>query len=659
MQHAENMWDLVDPELLSVFVAETNEQIENLVSILLQLEQEPQLQTAYINEMFRIAHNIKGSSGMVGMEDVKETVHELENLFGLVRDGKYRLEKPEIDLLFQFTYALRDYFQGKTNGSSLALWKERFQGLTTMAGTTGPDAIAKPLQEVPLVLSTQEKRTVASWQEEGKPVYGVEAAFSPEFPERSSVATEFFGFMQKYGRILTAAPPLNQLAEDNFAALKLVLLRETPLSLEDEEAIYGFPSEGILEIKIRLWSYHEEARIGDRERMVETSTIRVESDRIDHVINQVGKLLTLKTSLRHLYEDGYHGKNTWQQLGKSVQELEQIANSLQDKTLDLRMIPVRRLFSRFPKIVRDIARQSGKKVELKFSGEDTEIDKQIAEELVDPLTHLLRNSVDHGLEESEERKKLGKDETGHILIEARQEGGHIVINVSDDGRGIDLEKVKNKAISLGLISEEEDLSEKELTALLFKPGFSTAEKVSDVSGRGVGLDVVKEKISQLKGSIEVKTGLHQGTTFSLRLPLTLAIIQAFMVKIGDQVFGLPVTDMERSLVIKESEIHYVNGRPLYYRYPEVIPLLDLGTRFNFPFRHDPRRMPVVVVNYGRSRVGFIVQELLGLEDIMVKSLQKSMGKITDISGAAYLGSGDIALILDTQTLARDLAALDQ
>ncbi|NLY89776.1 MAG: chemotaxis protein CheA [Firmicutes bacterium] len=655
MQQAENTWELVDPELFSVFMTETNEQIEQLVSILLHLEQEPQQQTVYINEMFRIAHNIKGSSGMVGMDDVKETMHELENLFGLVRDGKRLLEKSEIDLLLQFTDALKDYFQGNAGASSLLSWKERFEGMMT---ATGPAALSKPLQEVPLVLSRQEKLTVASWQEEGKPVYGVELFFTQESPMRSSVATAFFRHLQNYGKILTAAPPLNQLAEDDFAALKLVLLRETPLSLEDEEAIYGFPAEGIREIKIRLWTYHEEARIGDRERFVETHTIRVESDRIDHVINQVGKLLTLKTSLRHLYDHGYQGKATWQQLGKSIQELEQITNNLQDRTLELRMIPMRRLFARFPKIVRDIARQSGKKVELKFSGEDTEIDKEIAEELVDPLTHLLRNSVDHGLEESEERKKLGKDETGHILVEARQEGGHIVINVTDDGRGIDLEKVREKALGLGLISNEEYLSNRELTALLFHPGFSTAEQVSDVSGRGVGLDVVKDKINELKGSIEVKTEFGQGTTFSLRLPLTLAIIQAFMVKIGDQVFGLPVTDMERSLVIKESEIHYVNGRPIYYRYPEVIPLLDLGKRFNFPFKHDPLRMPVVIVNYGRSRVGFVVQELLGLEDIMIKSLQKSMGKITDISGAAFLGSGDIALILDTQTLARDLTALN-
>lgn len=655
MQETESTWEFVDPELFSVFMTETNEQIEKLVTILLQLEQEPQQQTGYINEMFRIAHNIKGSSGVVGMNVLKETMHELENLFGLVRDGKYRLNESDIDLLLQFTDALEAYFQANSDQSDSLLlsWPKKFQEIIS-----GPTVVPMPSQDVPLVLSRQEKLTVASWQEEGKPVYGVEAIFTPKSPMRSPGATAFFTHLQKYGRILTVAPPLNQLAEENFTVLKLVLLREEPLSLENEEAICAFFAEGLQEIKLRLWTYHEEAHISEKERLVEPHTIRVESDRIDHVINQVGKLLTLKTSLLQLHERGYQGKSSWQQLGKSIQELEQVTSNLQDKTMDLRMIPMRRLFARFPKIVRDTARQGGKKVELNFSGEDTEIDKQIAEALVDPLTHLLRNSVDHGLEESGERKKLGKSETGHIFVEARQEGGHIVINVTDDGRGLNLDRIRAKASNLGLISVEDNLSEDELTALIFKPGFSTTERVNDISGRGVGLDVVKDKISRLKGSIEVKTEFQKGTTFSLRLPLTLAIIQAFMIRLGGQMFGLPVTDMERSIVIKESEIHHVDGKLLYYRYPEVIPLLDLGKHFKFSCKHDPLRMPVVIINYGRSRVGFIVQELLGLEEIMIKSLHKTIGEITDISGAAFLGSGDIALILDTQTLARGLPRIN-
>jgi len=656
MNGAQNSLDYHNPELFAVFISETNEQIEKLVHILLQLEQKPEQQAEYIHEMFRIAHNIKGSSGIVGLDDLKDTMHEVENLFGLVRDGNYYLNEPVIDILLQFTDVLNAYFKDDfgSAGSELASWKTKFQDLVSRQAGASP-----PVEDAPLILNKQEKLTVAYWQKEEKFVYGVEADFDRQSPWRSPGATAFINHVRRYGRILTIAPPLNQLAEENFTSLKLVLLREKPFSQEEEKEISSFPTEELQTVKIRLWTYREEVVVKEKEKEkpVEPHTIRVESERIDQVINQVGRLLTLKTALYHLHQEGYRGKTTWQQLDKSLQELDQVTGALQDKTMELRMIPVRRLFARFPKIIRDIARQNEKKVELRFSGEDTEIDKQIAEELVDPLTHLLRNSVDHGLEKNNERGKMGKDSTGHILVEARQEGNHIVINVTDDGRGLDLDKIKAKALAAGIISPEQNLSPEDLTGLIFAPGFSTAEQINDISGRGVGLDVVKDKITRLKGDIDVETKFQQGTTFTLKLPLTLAIIQAFMVKVGGQIFGLPVADVAQSIVIKENEIHDVGDRMLYYRYPEVIPLLDLGKRFRFPFKRDPERLSVVIVNHRRRRVGMIVQELLGLEEIMIKSLNKSLGEITDISGASRLGNGQIALILDTAALVQDMPEL--
>ncbi|HEY8343687.1 MAG TPA: chemotaxis protein CheA [Bacillota bacterium] len=651
----------LDQNIISTYIAETKEQIERLVFILLQIEEHLDRQNAFIDEMFRLAHNIKGSSGLVGLNEVKETMHELESFFDLVRKGQYRLDESDVDLLLAISDELTSFFEGNIFSASIPweMWIEKIKMQAKKGKTDDAGSVKESKKELPLQLSDVEKKQVAEWQEAGKEVYGIELYFTDEAPMRSATALIFIKYLKQYGEVFKIVPDYNELEKEEYNSIRVVVFCEKALTPEEEARIINYPvNDGVKEVTIRKWQYRKaEGTNVYGEKTNWTQTVRIEAERIDKVINQLGSILTLRSSLLHLHQEGYQGKRSWEEFGKLLRNLDQGISALQLSTMELRMIPVRQIFARFPKIVRDVAKKCGKKIELHLIGEETEIDKQVAEELVDPLTHLVRNSIDHGIEDAEEREKYGKGPVGQVTLDARQVGGHLVVSVRDDGRGLNLEKIKNKAVKAGIIKADSSLSKEELYKLIFAPGFSTADQVSDISGRGVGLDVVQNSLKKLHGDIEVKSVQHVGTEFILKVPLTLAIIQAFMVKIGGQVFGIPAIDVVLSKIIKESEIHLVGDRMIYYNYPQTIPLIDLGSRFMFMYMRNKDLIPIVIVNYGQGRVGYIVEELLGLEEIMIKPINKSIGEIPEIAGAALLGNGNIALILNNQAIAQEAISL--
>lgn len=651
----------LDQNIISTYIAETKEQIERLVFILLQIEEHLDRQNPFIDEMFRLAHNIKGSSGLVGLNEVKETMHELESFFDLVRKGQYRLDESDVDLLLAISDELTSFFEGNIFSASIPweMWIEKIKMQAKKGKTDDAGSVKESKKELPLQLSDVEKKQVAEWQEAGKEVYGIELYFTDEAPMRSATALIFIKYLKQYGEVFKIVPDYNELEKEEYNSIRVVVFCEKALTPEEEARIINYPvNDGVKEVTIRKWQYRKaEGTNVYGEKTNWTQTVRIEAERIDKVINQLGSILTLRSSLLHLHQEGYQGKRSWEEFGKLLRNLDQGISALQLSTMELRMIPVRQIFARFPKIVRDVAKKCGKKIELHLIGEETEIDKQVAEELVDPLTHLVRNSIDHGIEDAEEREKYGKGPVGQVTLDARQVGGHLVVSVRDDGRGLNLEKIKNKAVKAGIIKADSSLSKEELYKLIFAPGFSTADQVSDISGRGVGLDVVQNSLKKLHGDIEVKSVQHVGTEFILKVPLTLAIIQAFMVKIGGQVFGIPAIDVVLNKIIKESEIHLVGDRMIYYNYPQTIPLIDLGSRFMFMYMRNKDLIPIVIVNYGQGRVGYIVEELLGLEEIMIKPINKSIGEIPEIAGAALLGNGNIALILNNQAIAQEAISL--
>ncbi len=384
-------------------------------------------------------------------------------------------------------------------------------------------------------------------------------------------------------------------------------------------------------------------------QQISNKTVRVNIDRLDTLMNLVSELIIVKTQLEGLdvkeseVENNYHD---------SVEYLERITTSLHDAVMKVRMVPVETVFNRFPRMIRDVSRKLGKEIELVMSGEETELDRTVIDEIGDPLIHLLRNAADHGLETTEERVSIGKPKKGTIKLQAYQDGNSVVIEVEDDGKGINVNKIKNKAIEKGTVTKEEaaTMTEKEIVELLFKPSFSTAEKISDLSGRGVGLDVVKSKITALGGHVEVETEFGKGSKFIVRLPLTLAIIQALMINIADEKYAIPLSNIQNIEDVHKDDIKLVQNQEVIVVRDEIIPIIRLREVLGLKEEEDKEMMMVVIVKKGEKQVGFIVDSLIGQQEIVIKSLGKYLSGIDIIAGATILGNGEVALILDVNSL---------
>lgn len=379
-------------------------------------------------------------------------------------------------------------------------------------------------------------------------------------------------------------------------------------------------------------------------------TVRVDIEKLDTLMNLVSELIIAKNSL--VSASAMSG-NSSQAVNEQIEYLESVTTSLHESVMKVRMVPIESTVNKFPRMVRDLQKKLGKKMELYMSGEETELDRTVVDQIGDPLMHLLRNSADHGLESAAVRKERGKPEVGSIFLDAYQDGNNVVIEVRDDGNGIDTKAVKNKAIERGIITPEqgEAMSEKEIIDLLFNAGFSTAKVVSDVSGRGVGLDVVKSMIESLSGEVEVKSRLGEGSTWTIRLPLTLAIIQALMVEIGDEKYAIALGSIQTIEDILPSDVKLVQAKEVIQLRDLVIPLIRLNEILDIPSKKDPEdNLVVVVVKKGDKMAGLVVDELIGQQEIVIKSLGKYISRCKIISGATVLGDGEVALILDANAL---------
>jgi two-component system chemotaxis sensor kinase CheA len=381
-------------------------------------------------------------------------------------------------------------------------------------------------------------------------------------------------------------------------------------------------------------------------------TVRVDIEKLDVLMNLVSELIIAKNGLVSASsEEGSESIN--QSFNEQIEYLERVTTNLHESVMKVRMMPIESVVSKFPRMIRDLSKKLDKKMELYMSGEDTELDRTVIDEIGDPLMHLLRNSADHGLESAEVRKERGKSEVGSIFLDAYQDGNNVVIEVRDDGNGIDIEKVKSKAIEKGNITEEQAaiMSDKEIIDLLFRPSFSTSDKVTDVSGRGVGLDVVKSKIEALGGDVEVKSVYGEGSTFIIRLPLTLAIIQALMVKLGDEKYAISLGSIQTIEDIPVSEIKYVHAKEVIHLRGNVIPLIRLRELLDVPGEQEEQEnITVVIVSKGDKQAGLVVDSLIGQMEIVIKSLGKYININKMISGATILGDGSVALIIDANTL---------
>lgn len=687
-------------QYLEIFIDESAEHLQTLSDCIMTLEKEPDNKDT-INEVFRAAHSLKGMAGTMGYKRMQHLTHDMENVFQEVRSDKLSVDSSMIDLLFKCLDAIEGYLdnikassdEGKEDNELIikelnnAIAKANNQPAEedapgadkTPAPASSSSADGKKYLEIEL--DDGDRKKLNSLKESGQHIYGVTVRIQSECLLKAARAFLVFRAVEEYGQIVVYQPSSQDIEDEKFdldfsfyiaSAENLETIQKAAANVSEIEAVYAEeltdftePAEeapaGVTEetkpapVKPSAAPAKKEEPQGQAKKAggkpATNRTVRVDIEKLDALMNQVSELIIAKNSLVSISSS--EGGNSSQSFHEQIEYLERITTNLHESVMKVRMVPIESVVNKFPRMIRDLSRTLNKKMELVMTGEDTELDRTVVDQIGDPLQHLLRNSADHGLEDTELRIKRGKPETGNIFLNAYQEGNNVIIQVGDDGNGIDVEAVKAKAIERGTITEEqaETMNQKEIINLLFLPSFSMAKKITDISGRGVGLDVVKSGIEQLGGDVEVKTSIGEGTTFSVRLPLTLAIIQALMVEIRDEKYAIALGSISNIENIPVTDIKYVQAKEVIHLRGSVIPLVRLDQVLDIePMEVEPENLTVVIVKRGDSQVGLVVDNLIGQQEIVIKSLGKYINGNKLISGATILGDGEVALILDANTL---------
>ncbi len=633
------------------FFEESFEGLDAMESNLLEL-QAGNADAEMINTIFRAAHSIKGGSGTFGFNDVAKFTHVLETLLNEMREGQRDVTPQAVNLLLESVDVLRDMLtavRGKQviNTTQVSVTQQQ---LETLLGTT----------VTPATVATAEKTTtVSGWRIRFRPK--PQLFMSGNDPLRILRELAQLGEMQ-IEVDYSALPAFNSF-DPEISYLGWLLTLNTTSSKKEISEVFAWV-EGDAEVTIEpLVAQVDEATLtrqgGDRrssdERRAagaESVSIRVDISKVDMLINMVGELVINQNILQQIGE--HFEANKLDLLKRALGDLERNTRELQESVMRIRMLPINVAFNRFPRLVHDVSQKLGKKVELKMSGEGTELDKTVLEKIVDPLVHLVRNSMDHGIETPEVRRACGKPETGTLLLSACHKGGNVIIEISDDGAGLNKQKIVKKAIERGLIKESDQLSDEQIHELIFLPGFSTVDQVSDLSGRGVGMDVVRKNISSLGGGVEIHSEAGRGSRFTIRLPLTLAIVDGQSAAVGKEFYIVPLVSIIVSTQVKQGQVNLVAGRGEVFHFrDEYLPVLRLHELFGAKPRHrDIHAGLLVIVEGDGKRAGLFVDELLGQQQVVIKSLETNYQRVEGVSGATILGDGAVALILDIPGLIR-------
>lgn len=670
-------------QAIKEFLGEAEEILENLSADLMVLGESvgggdfnPEL----LNSIFRGAHSLKGLSGMFGFVDIADLSHQMESVLDSLRLGKVSLDQRLIEALYEALEILGRLVVGKGESKDFTL---DVGGVVknlemVLRGGSAQDAQSAfaglDIEPAVLdVLTEYEEHRLQENIKKGRNLFRVLTCFKLEsFDTDLADVTEV---LKKDGEVISTLPSADTDEEDSIAFQVLV---GSTLSLEDMHRLLsrkGVRVEAIGNNKGVSFSSSqapppvvqpqreapprepEDVPLTVKEPAISMRSIsrmvRVDIDKLDVLMNIVGELVIAKGTVADLGERlRTEGHELAADFIKATRILERRLAELQKGVMEVRMVPVSQLFDKMARIVRRMAGEVGKKITLEIHGADTELDKLIVEDLSDPLMHIIRNSIDHGIEPPEERIALGKPENGRVSLCAAQKGNHVVIEIHDDGRGIDADKVRRKALDRGLISPDVELSEEEIFDLLFLPGFSTADQVSELSGRGVGMDVAKNNISALSGMIEIASSLGRGTTMSITLPITLAIIKALIIRIQDKEFAIPITAVMETLMVEHSAVRSIEGREVMELRQSTLPLIRLSRLFHLPVDAPPRghHFFAVVVGMAERRLGIIVDELLGQQDVVIKPLGHVLSFVRGFAGAAELGNRKTILVLDVGSL---------
>ncbi len=632
-----------------------------------------------INTIFRAAHSIKGGSGSFGFTEITNFTHVLETLLDEIRAGKRNMTQQDIDVFLRSVDCLREMLTSARDDT--ALNHDLVQSLQSELETY--------LDQTDTTDTQQDNQVADADTSAGKTA---EVSWHIRFFPHSHLfqtgndPLRIIRELEELGEIksecdLSALPLIDGLdteqcylnwnitltgnineeqikevfewvEDDCDLSINLLNSREETQQNANDNNNGEQQAEAVVVAKAEDRRQGEDRRKTDRRSAgnTESTSIRVSIDKVDALINMVGELVITQSMLGQFTEQVDIANH--EQLNEGLKQLERNTRELQESVMQIRMLPISFSFNRFPRLVHDLSKQLDKKIELKLSGESTELDKTVMEKIGDPLVHLVRNSIDHGIESPEVRQAAGKPETGLLHLNAFHEGGNIIIEIEDDGAGLNKDKIFNKALERGLVSKDETLDDDQINDLIFRPGFSTADTVSDVSGRGVGMDVVRRNIKDLGGTVGVKSVEGKGSVFRIKLPLTLAILDGQLIRVGNQIYIIPLISIIESLQIQQEQIKSIVGEAEVYRLREdYIPIIRLHSIFNI--ESDSTRLEdglLVVVEGDRQKVGIFVDDLLAQQQVVIKSLETNYQKVDGISGATILGNGTVAMILDISSM---------
>ncbi|MFK4470565.1 two-component system chemotaxis sensor kinase CheA [Paenibacillus sp. RC73] len=689
-------------QYLNMFIDESNDHLQSLNEKMLQLESSP-TDLGIVQVIFRSAHTLKGMAATMGFEDLASLTHQMENVLDLVRNNKLAMQEFIFDTFFKGLDALESMVQNITEGgdgkadvsSIVASLQSIVRGDFQKSGTDAVTEAVTPKkaadsESAGLVLDQFQYSVLEQSISEGHRVHYIQVTISSESQLKAARAFMVFNTLENSGEIVKAYPSVQDIEQEKFEqnfSLYYITQKEVGELEKEIAGISEIESVSVVQLDQESLKQMSEVKAGLAETAAvqealvavqqqsaasqpqsptaapgakpadgkaqvakpaaptHNRTIRVDIERLDVLMNLFSELLIDRVRLEQLASEASNPALT-----ETVEHMSRVSSDLQNVVLKLRMVPVDTVFNRFPRMVRDLAKSLDKKLDLVITGADTEMDRTVIDEIGDPLVHLLRNSVDHGIEPVATRIAAGKPETGTVHLRAFHSGNNVFIEIEDDGSGINREKVLKSAISKGIMTEEQAaaMSDEEAHQVLFAPGFSTAEVISDVSGRGVGLDVVKSKITSLGGNVTIHSVLGKGTNFSVQLPLTLSIIAAMMIQIGSEKYAIPLSSIVETAIVKRTQIRSVHGNKMIAFRESHIPLISLSQLFEVPdFNEDEEEeTEVVVIRKGDRLAALSVQDFLGQSEIVLKNLGKYLPNIQGISGATILGDGQVALIID-------------
>lgn len=690
-------------QYLEIFIEETKEHLQTLNEHILILEKESDNQDT-IAEIFRAAHSLKGMAGTMGFTKMQKVTHDLENVFSEIRSGNMKVSSRLVDVLFEGIDLIESLLESIQTTSTegqidpTGFIEELDKTLKEGLGANGvsSEVIEQALNDdgkdekvsnnngdyeekiSKMIYEEHELRAIDKAHSENLNVYGITIYIAKDCVLKSARAYLVLRNLEEHGDIIKSVPSTqdleNEKFNDNFSVVVLSKDKEDDIrvSVENITEIEKVFIEKIdksgeelqkisdvarnqkkLETKAQVQKTAAESQKSkDNKKAILNRTVRVDIEKLDVLMNLVSELLIAKNGLISI-GDSLGRNRTKDGFNEQIEYLERITTNLHESVMKVRMVPIESVVNRFPRMVRDLSKKLNKSIDLYMSGEDTELDRTVIDEIGDPLMHLLRNSVDHGIEDRAKRVAAGKPEKGTVTLDAYQDGNNVVIEVGDDGGGLDLDKIKAKAVERDIITMEqaEQMLDKDAMDLIFRPGFSTADTVTDISGRGVGLDVVKNKISNIGGNIEAKSEVGKGSVFTIRLPLTLAIIQALMVEVGPEKYAIPLGSIQIIEDINASDIKYVQGNKVITLRGNVIPIIMLEEILEVQKdEKEATSYTVVIVAKGDKQIGLVVDNLIGQQEIVIKSLGKLINNNKIISGATILGDGEVALILDVNAL---------